>query len=77
MKISSYWLFPLVILVTSTPSIALAESDGDQGSYQIQEQQSSPVPTSTQTANQGSDTEHSVISTISSLVLYETISSIL
>lgn len=77
MKISSYVLLALVILVSSAPAIALADSDDDQGSYQIQEQQSSPAPTSTQTEHQGSDTGHTVISTVSNLVLYGTISAIL
>ena len=76
MKISSYGLLALVILVTSAPTIALADSDDDQGSYQIQ-QQSSPAPTSTQAEHQGSDTGHTVMSTISSLVLYGTISTII
>jgi len=75
MKISSYGLLALVILVTSAPTIALAESDDDQGSYQNQ-QQPNQAPTSTQAEHQGSDTGHTIISTISSLVLYGTISAI-
>ena len=77
MKISSYGILALVVLVTSAPTMALADSDDSQGSYQIQEQQSSPAPTSTQTEHQGSDTGHTVISTVSNLVLYGTISAIL
>jgi len=77
MKIFSYELLAFVILVTSAPTMALADSDDEQGSYQIQEQQSSPAPTSTQTEHQGSDTGHTVISTVSNLVLYGTISAIL
>ena len=76
MKISSYGLLVLVILAASAPTLALADSDDDQGSYQTQ-QQSSPAPTSTQTEHPGSNTAHSANSTISSLVLYGTISAIL
>jgi len=77
MKISSYGLLTLVILVSSAPTMALADSDDGQGSYQIQEQQSSPAPTSTQTEHQESNTGHTIITTVSNLVLYGTISAIL
>lgn len=77
MKISSYWFLALVILVSSAPTIALADSDDDQGSYQAQGQQPSPAPPSTQTEHQGSEEGHTAIPTNSSLVLYGTISAIL
>jgi len=74
MKTSSYVLLVLVILVASTPTLALADSDDDQGSYQTQQQSS---PASAQKENPGGNTIHTVNSTISSLVLYGTISAIL
>jgi len=75
MKISSYWLLVLAILVTSAPTLAFADSDDAGGSYQVQEKQSSPA--STQTGQDENGGKTSIILTISIIVLYITISAIL
>ena len=81
MKISSYGLLVLVILATSSPTLVLADPDDDQGSYQIQGQQSgtaqTSVPTDTQSEQKGNGEAHTIFSAFSSLVLYGTILSIL
>ena len=79
MKLSSYGLVGLVILVTSSPALALADSDDDQSTYQVQGQQSSTAPTQTpsQADQNVNNAAHAAFSTFSSLVLYGTISAII